>query len=861
MILKMMRTVSNFKCISMNFQASIKLKYLFMFQILVSALPSYGQTVPLHSTEIADNKGYGLTPVSFSEVTLIDSFWKPRLNTQMETLVPFALDKTAEAQEALKLAGDFLEGLDSPLPTPHRYRSSDLFKVMEGAAYLLKNERSPELEHRMDSIIDIIARAQKKDGYLYVAHITGVSKDHEHWGGGGMGDKPYSYVLHSHELYNMGHMYEGAIAYFLATGKDKWLKVAEKNAQHINKVFFVGDPNYNNGVPINQAPGHEELELALAKLHRVTNNPLYLEMAKKFLDIRGRTFVPDGEGVMSSDYAQQHEPVAMQRKAVGHAVRATYLYSGMADVGALSGSDEYNEALKSIWHDIVDTKLSITGGLGAVHGIEGFGPAYVLPNKEAYNETCAAVGNVFFNFRMFLLTKDSKYMDVAEVSLLNNALAGVNLEGNKFFYVNPLEADGDTPFNHGKPGRSPWFNTACCPSNIARLIPQVSGMMYAFDDHSIYANYYASSSTTISMKIGGIGIRQNSKYPFDGKIEMELELDGIKKFDLRLRIPTWSRTNQFVPGSLYSYIDQPDEKWTVTVNGEKIDAELENGFAVVSRNWKNGDRVTLELPMPVRFNKSLDKVEANNGRVAVTRGPLVYVAEGIDNKNTVQHYFINDIPSSDGITAHPIANGLMKNIVELSVPSMLVTEKNVVSERLNMVPYYAWDNREDGSMMVWFPTSGNGVQFTEGNSVRGGKYQRVKASTTDKVGTIGAISDPRRPASSLDRTIQPWISGDEGPQWIEVQLEQIQKIRSIGLYWFDDGRKILIPANWSIEYLDSGSWIEMPIYVTDSYAVDKDKYNVVHPGKELATNGLRIKIEPKLQSKVGILDLDIQYEE
>jgi DUF1680 family protein len=316
----------------------------------------------------------------------------------------------------------------------------------------------------MDKIIDIIARAQKDDGYLYVPHITGASKDHEAWGGSGMGDRPYSWVIHSHELYNMGHMYEGAIAYYQATGKERWLKVAEKNAQHINKVFFEGDPNYNNGKPVNQAPGHQELELALTKLYRVTGNSLYLEMAKKFLDIRGKTFQPDGEGVNAPEYAQQHKPVTEQRKAVGHAVRATYMYSAMADAEALTGSGEYNPALQRIWNNIVDTKMSITGGLGAIHGIEGFGPEYVLPNKKAYNETCAAVGNVFFNFRMFLNTGDAKYMDVAEISLLNNSLAGVNIEGNRFFYVNPLEADGHTPFNHGRPGH---------PGLIPRVVPLI----------------------------------------------------------------------------------------------------------------------------------------------------------------------------------------------------------------------------------------------------------------------------------------------------------------------------------------------------------------------------------------------------
>ena len=513
---------------------------------------------------------YGLIPVAFNEVILEDKFWKPRLITQVETLVPFALDKTINAQIALRQTGNFLSGIMDSLPKPHAYQSSDLYKVMEGAAYLLFLEENRALEKRMDDIIDLISSAQKKDGYLYVGHITGVSSGISNkikdptinrmvWM---MGDKPYSNVIHSHELYNMGHMYEGAIAYYQATGKDKWLKIAEKSAQHINKVFFEGDPNYNNGKPVNQAPGHQELELALTKLYRITGNKLYLNMAKKFLDIRGKTFIPNGEQYNSPIYAQQHLPVTEQRKAVGHAVRATYLYSGMADVGGLFGISDYDKALKSIWNDIVDKKMSITGGLGAVQGIEGFGSDYVLPNKESYNETCAAVGNVFFNFRMFLRTRDARYMDVAEISLLNNSLAGVNIEGNKFFYVNPLEADGTTKFNHGNAGRSEWFNTACCPSNIARLIPQVSGMMYSFSDDEIYLTFYGSNSSTIKLESGMVRIKQKSEYPFDGKVDLTVSPKSSQRFKLKLRIPSWVNSNQFVPGELYSYDDKNYDKWS-----------------------------------------------------------------------------------------------------------------------------------------------------------------------------------------------------------------------------------------------------------------------------------------------------------
>lgn len=632
-----------------------------------------------------------LQPIAFNEVNLNDNFWTPRLEIQSETLVPFALEKTQPAVDNLEKAGKYLRGDTTDLPFTHRYISSDLYKVMEGAAYLLMVNKDPALEQRMDAIIDIIAAAQRPDGYLYVAHIAGVANPAD------MGEHPYDYVVHSHELYNMGHMYEAAIAYYQATGKDKWLQVAEKNAQHINRVFFEGDPNYHGGQPVNQAPGHQELELALAKLYRVTNNELYLNMAEKFLDIRGVSYRPEGEGVMAPTYAQQHLPVSQQTEAVGHAVRAAYLYSGMADVGALKNTDKYSRALDQIWHDIVNKKMHITGGLGAIHGIEGFGPAYELPNKEAYNETCAAVGNVFFNFRMFLLTRDARYMDVAEIALFNNVLAGVNMEGNRFFYVNPLEADGSTTFNHGQAGRSPWFNTACCPSNLARLIPQVPGLIYSHSADNIFVTFYAGSETTVPLAEGKVLLRQMTDYPFGETIDLQLEPEKPLDFSLHLRIPTWLN-EQLVPGALYHYVNAMHQDWAVYLNGSTIPAEVVNGFLVIRRRWKKGDRISLQLPMPVRFNAAIDSVVADRGKLAVSRGPLVYAAEGIDNPAPLDNYRL--APTADSGDLYTFDQGILNNITGIKVPATA----NGSSGQLTMIPYYAWNNRGDGAMRVWIDT-------------------------------------------------------------------------------------------------------------------------------------------------------------
>ncbi len=649
--------------------------------------------------------GFKLEPLPFNQVRLEDAFWEPRLQTQAETLVPFALDKTQPAVENLEKAAKYLEGDTTDLPFPHRYISSDLYKVMEGAAYVLMENPDTALERSMDGIIDIIDRAQQEDGYLYVAHITGVSKDHDHWGGGGMGDRPYSHVIHSHELYNMGHLYEAAVAYYRATGKDQLLRVAEKSARHINQVFFEGHPDYNDGEPVNQAPGHQEIELALVKLYRVTGEELYLEMAKKFLDIRGKTYVPDGERYFSPTYAQQQAPVTEQTQPVGHAVRAAYMYSAMADVGATYGTDEYLPALNRIWKNITDKKMHITGGLGAVHGIEGFGEDYQLPNAETYNETCAAVGNVFFNHRMFLLTEEAKYMDVAEVALYNNALAGVNLEGNEFFYVNPLESDGKTPFNHGEPGRSPWFNTACCPSNIARLMPQVPGMMYAHSSNTVYAMLYAGSVADIPLESGRVTLRQTTSYPFDEQIRLVVgPQEGGQHFALKLRIPGWARTNRFLPGDLYTYL-QPEQnpEWQLTLNGEKVELRLEKGFAVLDREWQAGDELTLTLPQPVRFNRAHEQVEANRNKLAVTRGPLVYCAEGVDNDGIVHNLRLPRLPDEEAMTITNLQDSLMRDIEAIRLPMQRQTDGAASEYRAQLIPYYAWNNRGEGAMRVWFP--------------------------------------------------------------------------------------------------------------------------------------------------------------
>lgn len=794
-----------------------------------------------------------LKAIPFEQVTLEDNFWRPRLIIQKETLVPFALDKVRPAMDNLRKTGQYLKGDKSELPFPHRFVASDLYKVMEGAAYLLTLEKDPALERTMDSIIDLIGAAQKPDGYLYEAHTTGVSAQHEHWGGGGMGDRPYSWVVHSHELYNMGHMYEGAVAYYRATGKDKWLRIAEKSARHINHVFFEGDPAYNGGKPVMQAPGHEEIELALVKLYQATGDTLYLNMAKRFIDIRGITFKPEGEGVLAPSYAQQHQPVRDQRKAVGHAVRAAYLYSGMADVMAQTGDTSLRPALDSIWGNIVDTRMHITGGLGAIHGIEGFGPEYELPNMGAYDETCAAVGNVLFNYRMFMAEKDGKYIDVAEVALYNNVLAGVNLEGNRFFYVNPLEANGRRAFNQGLKGRAPWFGTACCPSNLARLIPQIPGMMYAHTDDDIYCTFYGGTSATIPLGRGNVGIRQETGYPFDETVSLTVSPEkASQKFALHLRIPTWAG-DRFVPGKLYSYVNRQPGTWSLTVNGKPAKVKVDKGFAVIDRKWEKGDRVELHLPMGVMYSKAIDNVEADRGRICITRGPLVYCAEAVDNASAPASYVIS--PTEENAVIRK-GEGLMKDIDFITVSAHSI--QNLGDTKLTLVPYYAWNNRTDGAMIVWLAATDE-VAHAAMPSMPD-YIADITATYTCDIDDVNPIITNKFPSSSHDTSMLRWTSwprkGEK--QSIELKLKHPVSLESLSVYWYDDAGDVQVPEVWNVEYLQDGAWHEFPVYVTDEYRMLKDQYNMILPGRDIMPEALRINITPRQDASAGILSIQLE---
>lgn len=785
--------------------------------------------------------------IPFNQVHMQDDIWAKRTRQLIQRTLPHAFKNTEGALDSLRLCGDYLEnGGKGPVPPPHRFRTSDLYKVLEGAALMLKAEPNPAIEAQIDRIIATIARAQKPDGYLYVAHITHSINESE------MGPRPYSYLIHSHELYNMGHLYEAAVAYAQATGKTTLLDVAEKNARHVNRVIFEGDPDYNDGKPVNQAPGHEEIEIGLVKLYQYTHNPLYLDMAKHFLEIRGVTFIPNGTGVNTPEYAQQHRPVSEQDKAVGHAVRACYLYAAMAEIDSLTHRDDYGKALDNIWHDIVDTKMHISGGLGAVHNIEGFGPSYVLPNKDTYLETCAAVGNVLFNMRMFLKYADSRYVDVAEVALYNNCLAGIGLDATSFFYPNPLQAD------EGHAPRAGWFGTACCPSNLARLIPKISGHMYATTDDRLYCALYGKNSAEVTIANTKLQVIQETNYPFDGTIDLKLKPDKPTEFELALRIPTWAQA-QFVPGKLYHYT-KPSEEWRLTVNGEPIEMRIDRGFAIVKRTWSPGDRARLELPMHVRANTCIDQVESDRQRVAITRGPLLYSVEQIDNGGNVERICFEGDPNTGSAVMSCFKTGPLNDLPMIKLPAR---ERTITGSRdieATLIPYFAWSNRDRGSMITWIPTN-EALAIIDYGARENLNFAGATASHTFEGDTIEAVRMKHTPKSSFDTSIRRWTSWPQRgqSQWVELDLGKPMQIKSVGVYFYDDRGGVQLPKEWRLSIPDGDRWQRVELYNTDNYSTLPDTYNTVHPAERLKTRRLRIEMQPRHdQTCVGILSVNLE---
>lgn len=632
--------------------------HLSIFFILAFSLAATGK-----APKAPAPSGYPIAPTPFTSVKISDAFWGARLEACRRVTIPLAFGKCEET-------GRYRNFINAAHPCDtikvggFSFDDTDVYKTIEGASYLLQTYPDPKLENYIDSIIEIMAAAQEPDGYLYTARTMNPLHPHD-WAGKRRWEEVENL---SHEFYNLGHMIEGACAHYRATGKRNFLDIAIRYADCVCREI---GPKPGQLVRV---PGHQIAEMALAKLYIVTGDLKYLRQAKFFLDQRGRTSRRDA-------YSQAHLPVTEQSEAVGHAVRAAYMYAGMADVAALTGDSAYISAIGRIWENIVNKKLYITGGIGSTDKGEAFGANYELPNHSAYCETCAAIGNVYVNHRLFLLHGESKYYDVLERTLYNGLIAGMAIDGASFFYPNPLES-------HGEHQRKAWFGCACCPSNLSRFIPSIPGYVYAAKEGSLYVNLYMDNKATIPLSSGDVEISQQSEFPCNGNTVITLGKNHAGRFELKLRIPGWV-LNRPVPGDLYRYTDGLTPSWEVRVNGRPAAGELTpDGYFSISRRWKRGDRIEIHFDMPTRTVKAHPLVEADCGKIAFERGPLVYCAEWPDNENDFLDTPL-DSPTNLIPETHP---DLLGGITMLHSASY---------RQLCLIPYYAWAHRGKGKMAVW----------------------------------------------------------------------------------------------------------------------------------------------------------------
>ena len=623
------------------------------------------------------NHGYPIDPVPFTSVKVTDSFWGQRLQASREVTIPLAFSKCEETgryENFIKAA----HPSDTYKVEGFSFDDTDVYKTIEGASYSLQTYPDKKLQKYIDSILVIVAGAQEPDGYLYTARTVNPKHPHN-WAGK---ERWVAVENLSHEFYNLGHMVEGAVAHYQATGKRNFLDIAIKYADCVCREIGNG-PEQKKYVP-----GHQIAEMALVKLYMVTGDKKYLDQAKFFLDTRGYTSRKDA-------YSQAHKPVVEQDEAVGHAVRAVYMYSGMADVAAITGDSSYIKAIDKIWDNIVSKKIYITGGIGARHAGEAFGNNYELPNLSAYCETCAAIGNVYMNYRLFLLHGDAKYFDVLERTLYNGLISGVSLDGGSFFYPNPLSSSG-------KYSRKPWFGCACCPSNVSRFIPSLPGYVYAVKDDQVYVNLFLSNKAELKVDKKKIILEQETDYPWKGDIRLKIA-QGNQNFTMKLRIPGWVRGN-VLPGDLYAYADNQKPVYRVSVNGQTVKSDVNNGYLSIARKWKKGDVVEVHFDMLPRIVKANPKVEADRGRVAVERGPIVYCAEWPDNRFNIHSVLLNQHPQFKVTEKPELLYGINQLTTDAQALSYDMAGKLVAKDvELTLIPYYAWAHRGEGDMEVWLP--------------------------------------------------------------------------------------------------------------------------------------------------------------
>lgn len=802
-----------------------------MKKLVVSALLLSFIGGGVYAQKKAQTHGYPIDPVPFTSVKVDDSFWGQRLKASREVTIPLAFSKCEETgrYRNFELAA---HPSDTTKVTGYSFDDTDVYKTIEGASYLLQTYPDKKLKKYIDSVLVIVAGAQEPDGYLYTARTMNPKHPHE-WAGSKRWEKVEEL---SHEFYNLGHMIEGAIAHYQATGQRNFLDIAIRYADCVCRE--IGDKPGQ----LVRVPGHQIAEMALAKLYLVTGDKKYLDEAKFFLDKRGYTSRRD-------EYSQAHKPVIEQDEAVGHAVRAAYMYSGMADVAALTGDTAYIHAIDRIWDNIVSKKLYITGGIGATNNGEAFGANYELPNMSAYCETCAAIGNVYVNYRLFLLHGDSKYYDVLERTLYNGLISGVSLDGGSFFYPNPLESMGQHQ-------RQPWFGCACCPSNICRFIPSLPGYVYAVKDRNVYVNLFMGNQAELKVAGKKVVLKQTTSYPWNGDIIVQVDKNSAGQFALKIRIPGWVR-NEVVPSDLYTFCDNVRPKYSVKVNGEEVKSELEQGYFTIDRKWKKGDQVEVHFDMDVRTVRANNKVEADRGRIAIERGPIVYCAEWPDNDFNVLNTLVNRTPKFEVVSKSDLLYGIDQ--IKTQAQTLEYDDQGrltVKDHTLTLIPYYAWCHRGSGNMAVWLP---NEVNATRPASVPT-LASKSKIEASHKASSLSSITDGLAPKDENDRTIPyyHWWPKEGTTEWISYEFPESMTVSSATVYWYDDGPwgGCRVPKSWKVYYKDAaGNWVD--VENPDQYGVKKGAPNTVR-FDPVKTSALKLEVVLPEKNASGIYEWEVE---
>lgn len=625
---------------------------------------------------------YPITATSIKNVELIDSFWLPKIRIIQDITIRYAFDKCYKEgrMENFLIAGGKNKGkVHGKMP----FDDTDLYKIIEGASYSLISKPNPVLDAYLDSIIAIIKIGQEPDGYITTWFTIDRLNPPAPW------VKPsktrWENEISSHELYNSGHLFEAACAHYLATSKRTFLDIALKNADLLVANFGPGK--------LHNPPGHQIVETGLIKLYRITGNTKYLELAKFYLDQRGDST----SHKLYGPYNQDHLPVTQQEEVVGHAVRGVYMYAGMTDIAAMYRDSAYLNAVRKLWENMVNKKMYLTGGIGSRHEGEAFGDNYELPNLTAYNETCAAIGSVYWNQRLFLLSGDSKYYDIIERTLYNGLIAGISVDGNKFFYPNPMESDGEYAFNMGSCTRQPWFDCSCCPTNLIRFVPSIPGLVYATHMDSLYINLFMSNKAHISINGTTVEIVQKTGYPWKGRVDITVNPETRTAFTINLRIPGWAQ-NTAVPGNLYKYVGENSESAVLRINGTNKNYVINKGYIEITNKWVKGDKIELILPMNIHKVIANQNVQEDRNKVAFEYGPILYCAEEIDNDKQLSNVVI-----PDNVKLRLAERDILSDTVNIITANVNVNNSSKEIYNLTLIPYYIWSNRGVGKMRVWFP--------------------------------------------------------------------------------------------------------------------------------------------------------------